>query len=66
MMFILDSFNRYKLNEKFLKYKPAKSVLQDKKGWWLYAYRSVLEEDVKRRLNMWSWKHIKKHRLINQ
>ena len=33
---------------------------------WQYAYRSVLEEDVKRRLYMWSWKRMKKHRLVRE
>ena len=30
---------------------------------WQFAYNAVLE-DVNRRLNMWSWKHIKEHRSI--
>ncbi len=33
---------------------------------WQYAYRSVLEEDVKRRLYMWSWERMKKHRLARE
>ena len=65
-MLILDGFSRYKLNEKYLKYKPVKQLKDDKRGWWQYAYRSVLEEDVKRRLYMWSWKRMKKHRLVRE
>ena len=65
-MLILDGFSRYKLNEKYLKYKPVKQLRDDRRGWWQYAYRSVLEEDVKRRLYMWSWERMKKHRLARE
>ena len=41
------------------------SVRQSKRAWWNYAYQAILEEDVKRRLHMWSWKRMKKHRLNN-
>lgn len=30
---------------------------------WRYAYNSVLEETVRRRRKMWSWKHISEHRM---
>lgn len=60
-MFTLDSFNRHKLNQKYLKYKPVKSLKEDKRGWWLYAYNAVVEEYVSRKLHMWSWKHMKDH-----
>ena len=58
----VEYFERYKLNRKYLKYRPSKTLLEDKKAWWRYAITSVLEEDVKRRTRMWSWKHIRQHR----
>ena len=64
-MFTLDSFNRYKLNQKYLKYKPVKSVKVDARAWWWYAYNAVFDEYVKRNLTMWSWRHIKEHRYCN-
>jgi len=50
------------INRKYLKYKPESLVGNDLGGWWRYAITAVLEEDVKRRTQMWSWKHIKQHR----
>ena len=63
-MGLVESFDRMTINRKFLKYKPVKPVRQDPRGWWNYAITAVLEEDVKRRLRMWSWKHIKQHRWV--
>ena len=62
LMFMLDAFNRYQLNQKYLKYKPINTVKENTREWWKYAYNAVLEEDVKRRLYMWSWKRMKAHR----
>ena len=59
---VLDSFDRHTLAEQYLKYKPERSVGEDLRGWWRYAITAVLEEDVKRRTRMWSWRHIKHHR----
>ena len=52
------------VNQKFLKYKPLKGVSEDLRAWWRYAISAVLEEDVKRKTRMWSWKHIKEHRYL--
>jgi len=52
------------INRKYLKYKPESLVGNDLGGWWRYAITAVLEEDVKRRTQMWSWKHIKQHRWV--
>jgi len=63
----LDSFDRHALSRKYLKYKQTdKPPREDLGGWWQYAITSVLEEDVKRRTRMWSWKHIKQHRWVGQ
>ena len=62
-MSLIESFDRMSINQKYLKYKPGGvSVREDPGAWWRYAITAVLEEDVKRRTQMWSWKHIKEHR----
>ena len=58
----VEAFDKHSVNQRYLKYKPVVSLSQGKREWWRYAIRSVLEEDVKRRLEMWSWNHIKLHR----
>lgn len=58
----MEYFERYKLNRKYLKYRPALPLSEDRRGWWRYAITAVLEEDVKRRTRMWSWKYMKAHR----
>ena len=63
-MITLDAFDRHNLNQKFLKYRPSKPLKEDRRAWWVYAYHAVLEEDVRRRLNVWSWQHIKEHRYV--
>ena len=60
----VESFDKQSLNRKYLKYKPVSQVREDLGGWWRYAITAVLEEDVKRRTQMWSWKHIKQHRWV--
>ena len=61
-MAFVGSFDRLALSKKFQKYRPAVPLSKDKRAWWHYAITAVVEEDVKRRLQMWSWKHIKWHR----
>ena len=58
----VEYFERYKVNQKFVKYRPCVGVREDRKGWWRYAITAILEEDVKRRTRMWSWTHMKQHR----
>ena len=60
----VEAFDKDTLGKKFLRYKPLLPVLEDRQGWWRYAITAVVEEDVKRRTQMWSWKHIKEHRWV--
>ncbi len=66
VMSLVESFDRMSINQKYLKYKPPGGVSEDLRAWWRYAISAVLEEDVKRRTMMWSWKHIKEHRCGNR
>lgn len=64
IMGLIESFDRMSINRKYLKYKPVNDVRVEPGAWWRYAITAVLEEDVKRRTQMWSWKHIKEHRYV--
>ncbi len=66
VMSLVESFDRMSINQKYLKYKPPVDVSEDLRAWWRYAISAVLEEDVKRKTRMWSWKHIKEHRCSNR
>eukprot|EP00794_Sanderia_malayensis_P015967 gene15967-17573_t len=61
-MEIVESFEMMKRNEPFRKYRPDTPLKEAIRPWWNYAIISILEEDVRRRFRMWSWKHIKMHR----
>ena len=50
------------INQKFLKYRPGVRVGEGVREWWCYAIVAVREEVVRRKLEMWSWRHIKQHR----
>ena len=62
-MSLVESLDRMSINRKYRKYKPTVSLKKSPQAWWRYAIQAVREEDVKRRAQMWSWKHIKEHRL---
>ena len=61
-MSLVESLDRMSINIKFLKYRPEVGVREDTRQWWRYAISAVREEEVKRKLEMWSWKHIQQHR----
>ena len=63
-MRLVESLDRMSINQKYLKYKPTLPLKEDERGWWRYAITAILEEDVKRRTRMWSWKHMKEHRYV--
>ena len=52
------------INLKFLKYRPEVGVREGSRAWWGYAISAVMEEKVRRKLDMWSWKHIQQHRSV--
>ena len=58
----VEQFERFKVNKKYLKYRPSVSVSEDRKAWWRYVITAMLEEEVKRRTRMWAWSHMKRHR----
>ena len=60
-MNFIESLDRLSISQRFRKYRPLKSLEEDKRAWWRYAFHSEME-DIKRRTEAWSWTHIKAHR----
>lgn len=60
---LVESLSRMARAAPFRKYRPN---LQEYKGhakeWWQFAYKCVLEHEVRRKRNNWDWNHISKHR----
>ncbi|XP_054629024.1 vacuolar protein sorting-associated protein 13A isoform X3 [Dunckerocampus dactyliophorus] len=59
---LLGSVDMMSRNLPYRKYKPEVFVHENANVWWGYVLTSVLEVDVKPRLHMWSWEHIRRHR----
>ncbi|XP_062515201.1 intermembrane lipid transfer protein VPS13C-like isoform X4 [Corticium candelabrum] len=64
VMELVESFDRIALNAKFMKYKASGRPTNNARGWWKYCISAILNEQVRRRLQMWSWKHIHKHKRL--
>nr|XP_039248521.1 vacuolar protein sorting-associated protein 13C-like isoform X1 [Styela clava] len=62
LMELVESMDRMSVNAPFRKYHPGVSVKGNAKAWWKYAYNSVLEAGVTRKMTMFSWNHIKEHK----
>lgn len=62
----LGNIERMKRAAPYRKYRPPLMTPSKKnkyaKIWWLFAFKCVLEEDVRRRRRNWSWRHMKEHR----
>lgn len=59
---LAESFDRMSINAPFRKFHPTVPLKGNTKLYWKYAYNSVVEAGVRRKLKMFSWKHIKQHR----
>ncbi|ERL94107.1 hypothetical protein D910_11389 [Dendroctonus ponderosae] len=60
---LADSMDRMAKGVPFRKYRPnVTSYKGHYKKWWHFAYKSVLEGEVKRRRNNWDWRHMLAHR----
>ncbi|XP_067376850.1 vacuolar protein sorting-associated protein 13A isoform X3 [Channa argus] len=59
---LLGSVDMMSRNLPYRKYRPGGKVHRNASIWWKYAITAVLEVDVKPRLHMWSWQHIRRHR----
>ncbi|XP_063230011.1 intermembrane lipid transfer protein Vps13 isoform X2 [Bacillus rossius redtenbacheri] len=60
---LLDSLEQMTLGAPYRKYRPAvKSYRGHYKEWWLFAIRSVLEQEIRRRHQNWDLRRIMEHR----
>ncbi|XP_030049580.1 intermembrane lipid transfer protein VPS13A [Microcaecilia unicolor] len=62
VMELLESIDMMSRNLPYRKYRPEIPVHDNAEKWWKYAITGILEVDVKPKLHMWSWKHIRKHK----
>ncbi|XP_061789259.1 intermembrane lipid transfer protein VPS13A isoform X1 [Nerophis lumbriciformis] len=61
---LLASVDMMSRNLPYRKYRPDIYVHNHANLWWSYVITSVLEVDVQPRLRMWSWEHIREHRMM--
>ncbi|CAL8297150.1 unnamed protein product [Gadus morhua 'NCC'] len=61
---LLGSVDLMSRNLPYRKYRPDVHVHSNTHIWWRYVITGVLEVDVKPRLHMWSWQHIRQHRCM--
>nr|CAH7728214.1 unnamed protein product [Callosobruchus chinensis] len=58
-----DSMNRMSKGEPYRKYRPnVTSYRGNYHVWWRFAYKSILEEHVRKKRREWNWNNILKYR----
>jgi vacuolar protein sorting-associated protein 13A/C len=62
---VSEAMDSYAVRQKYVKYRPRGLFkdYQKKAEWWRFAYNSIMENDVRPKINNWSWSHIKAHRI---
>ncbi|XP_042276726.1 vacuolar protein sorting-associated protein 13A isoform X1 [Thunnus maccoyii] len=61
---LLGSVDMMSRNLPYRKYRPVVHVHRNARIWWHYVITGILEVDIKPRLHMWSWQHIRRHRVM--
>ncbi|VDP14307.1 unnamed protein product [Heligmosomoides polygyrus] len=65
VLLFLEAQERFNLATQYLKYRPHLNEYRGHyKEWWHFAYKSILEEKVRRRRNNWSWPRMRAHRKL--
>uniref|UniRef100_A0A4W4DPX6 Vacuolar protein sorting 13 homolog A n=1 Tax=Electrophorus electricus TaxID=8005 RepID=A0A4W4DPX6_ELEEL len=59
---LLGSVDMMSRNLPYRKYRPEVPVHTNAYHWWRYVITGILEVNIKPRLHMWSWQHIRRHR----
>ncbi|XP_016940577.3 intermembrane lipid transfer protein Vps13 [Drosophila suzukii] len=63
LMKLGDAMNRQQLGIPYRKYRPYDIPYKGHaKEWWHFAITSVLEEEVRKPRESWTWRHIRMHR----
>ncbi|KAL1140357.1 hypothetical protein AAG570_000289 [Ranatra chinensis] len=62
---LLETMSRMSRAAQYRKFRPDVSSYRGHyKEWWIFAYKCILEEEVKRRKQNWDWFHMLNHRLL--
>ncbi|CAH2233181.1 jg13113 [Pararge aegeria aegeria] len=65
MMLLADSMDRMTKGAPYRKYRPDLKIYRGHyKAWWHFAFKCILEEEVKRRRRNWDWNHMLSHRQL--
>ncbi|VDK42182.1 unnamed protein product [Anisakis simplex] len=65
LLLFLEAQERFNIATKYLKYRPPINEYHGHaKKWWHFAYQSILEENIRRKRNNWSWERMKAHRQL--
>nr|XP_034830207.1 vacuolar protein sorting-associated protein 13 isoform X3 [Maniola hyperantus] len=65
MMLLADSMDRMSKGAPYRKYRPNLNIYKGHyKAWWHFAFKCILEEEVKRRRRNWDWNHMLAHRQL--
>ncbi|KAJ8727553.1 hypothetical protein PYW07_001672 [Mythimna separata] len=65
MMLLADSMDRMSKQAPYRKYRPDLLTYRAHyKIWWQFAYKCILEEEVRRRRRNWDWTHMLAHRQL--
>ncbi|KAM3940361.1 intermembrane lipid transfer protein VPS13A [Leptodactylus fuscus] len=62
IMELLESIDMMSRNLPYRKFRPDVGVHNHAREWWNYAITGICEVNVKPRVHMWSWSHIRRHR----
>lgn len=62
IMALFDSMDRMNKARPYRKYRPCVPYKKHYKEWWHFAYKCIIEEEVKRKRNAWDWNYILNHR----
>ena len=63
LLLLLDAIDRMNLGKPFRKWRPNVPIKGHSKNWWRFAFTAIMETDIKRRTNNWSWNAIREHRI---
>jgi hypothetical protein len=56
---MLNTIDLMALNAKYHKYRPSVPLKSNSKTWWLFAYNSITETEIRPKRNRFKWEYIK-------
>ena len=61
LLVVVDNLNRLSIAVAYKKWRPELNVKGNGKLWWKFAITCILETDIRRKKQNWSWPHIREH-----